>query len=152
MKSLEKLNLENNEIAEVADLVYALNNLNYLDLSNNQLTRISPKISALELLQNAHSYDEKLNKHGLWVIGNPLIIPPKEVWQTNNLYKIYDFLSGYAQKNLNYTYYAQLLFVGCSGVGKSKLIDTFFNNQNDHELNSKTGKNLAKFKIYRQQT
>ncbi|CAF0705124.1 unnamed protein product [Brachionus calyciflorus] len=137
LKNLEKLNLEYNQITDLADLFYELKNLNYLDLSYNKLTRISPKINNLQLLQNAHSYD-KFIKIGFWVIGNPLIIPPKEIWQTNNIHKIYKYLSGYNQRNLNYTFYSKLVFLGCSGIGKSYLIDSFFNNQNGLEPNENT--------------
>jgi hypothetical protein len=142
LKNLKKLSLNNNEMVDfveeitfkktieiqigIPECVYDLVELEYFDLSYNKLTQISPKICNLFNLKKAHTYDKLNNKHGLWLIGNPLKIPPKEIWQTQNIRKIYNYLSSYVQRNLNYVYYSKLIFMGKSGVGKSQVVDSFF--------------------------
>ena len=125
LKSLEKLNLENNLLLDLMDCLYELVNLKYLDLSYNRLSVISPRICQLKNIKLAHSY-EKLNKIGLWIIGNPLEIPCKEIWQTTMINKIYDYLANYAQRMSEYTCYAKLVFIGLTGIGKSYLINNLF--------------------------
>lgn len=139
LRSLEKLALDKNELTELSESLFELVNLVYLDLSYNKLTTIPPTICKLVNLKVSHSY-EKLNKTGLWVIGNPLVIPTKEIWQTQNIGKIYDFLSNYVQRNLNYVFYSKLIFLGQSGLGKSTLIDSFFNSRSEYKINSDSSK------------
>jgi Leucine-rich repeat (LRR) protein len=142
LKGLKKLSLNNNELVDsleeitfkkttelyigIPENVYDLVELEYFDLSYNKLTQISPKICNLFNLKKAHTYDKLNDKHGLWLIGNPLKIPPKEIWQTQNIRKIYNYLSSYVQRNLNYVYYSKLIFMGKSCVGKSQVVDSFF--------------------------
>jgi hypothetical protein len=83
-----------------------------------------------------------LNKTGLWVIGNPLKLPPKEIWQTKSIEKIFDFLANYEQRNLKHVYFSKLIFLGSSGVGKSILLDSLFNAEYD---DSKPDKLCMKF-------
>jgi hypothetical protein len=33
----------------------------------------------------------------------------------------------YDQRNLDYVFYSKLIFIGESGIGKSRLVDAFFN-------------------------
>ena len=145
LKQLEKLTLNNNELVDFTEEVNRKNGeviertaglpdslydnlaeLTHLDLSYNKLTHISPKICNLLNIKVAHSYNRLNEKEGLWLMGNPLKIPPKEIWQTQNVRKIYNYLSSYVQRNLSYVYYAKLIFMGKSGVGKSHLVDSFF--------------------------
>ena len=127
--SLSKDYLVNeNKMLGLPETLFELVELKYLDLSYNKLTQISPKICNLVNLKHAHSYDKLKDKHGLWLIGNPLKIPPKEIWQTQNIKKIYNYLAGYVQRNLNYVYYSKVIFLGKSSVGKSQLVDAFFMN------------------------
>lgn len=130
LKNLERLTLNNNQLNDIADYLFDSVKLVYLDLSYNNLTKISAKICNLKCLKEAHHY-EKLNKTGLWVIGNPLTIPPKEIWQTNNVKKIFDFLSSYNQRHIDHVFYSKLIFMGMSGIGKSSLIDCFYNIRHD---------------------
>ena len=139
LQNLEIFNLERNQITNIADSIFELKHLKYFDLSYNKLKHLSPQISKLQLIANSHSYN-KLNKTGLWVLGNPLEIPPKNIWQTSNLSKIYEYLSTYYLRNLNYTFYSKLIFLGCSGVGKRSLVNSFFNNQQVFNLDSQEGK------------
>ena len=133
-KNLKKLNLLNNELHQLSENLFNLENLTYLDLSYNHLVKISANISKLKFITCSHLYDN-LNKTGLWLIGNPLKIPSKEVWQTTQVQNIYDYVTGYNQKHLDYLYYSKLVFLGVSGVGKSKLVDSFFNNINSENEN-----------------
>lgn len=109
LTSLLELTLDSNQLAEIDESIYELKNLTYLDLSYNNLTTISKKLVQLSKLESAHLYD-KFKKKGFWVIGNPLEVPPKEIWQTKNVEKISSFLSSYEQRNLKYVYYARLFF------------------------------------------
>lgn len=128
VKNLEKLTLDHNKLTDLTEALYELVNLTYLDLSYNKITVISPKICQVKGLKEAHAYN-KLNKVGLWVIGNPLKIPSKEIWQTSNVSKIFDFLASYNQRTLDYVFFSKLIFLGESGIGKSSLIDCFFSNR-----------------------
>jgi Leucine-rich repeat (LRR) protein len=144
-KSMVKLSLEKNQLMDLTfdiyDGLFDLVNLKYLNLSYNNLVKIPPGICALKSLANAHSY-EKLDKTGLWVIGNPLHIPPKEIWQTQSVEKIFGYLSMYNQRNSDYVYYAKLVFLGESGVGKSRLVDSFFDVRNKIPFEDTFGKLL----------
>jgi len=125
LKSLEKLKLDRNSISEISNDLYDLEYLNYLDLDYNKIIRLSQHITKCKSLKVAHSYT-KLDKLGLWLIGNPLKIPPLDYWSTVRIEKIYDFLANYNQRNLDYYYYAKLVFMGQPGIGKSSLIDSFY--------------------------
>jgi Leucine-rich repeat (LRR) protein len=125
-KKLEKLNLEKNQLENVDDSLYELDNLNYLDFSDNHIRFISPNISTLKQIKQAHAFDKFNNKTGLWLLGNPLEIPIKEIWQTMKIDKIYDYLNSYEQRNLEYNYYSSMIFFGASSIGKSKLINNLF--------------------------
>jgi Leucine-rich repeat (LRR) protein len=141
LQSLEKLNLERNQLSSIHDCVYELGNLAYLDLSYNQIALISPKICKLKSMRLAHSY-VKLNKTGLWIIGNPLHIPGKEVWQTTKIYKIYEYLANYSQRTSKFSCYAKLVFVGLSGIGKSHLVNNLFDVKFEVHSTHQTGKCL----------
>ena len=130
--NLRKLALNENEITELSEFVFALQYLNYLDLSNNKLSRISPSIINLKFLTSAHSY-EREDKTGLWLLGNPLKVPAKDIWQTTNINKIFHYLSTYEQRHLDRVYYSKLVFLGASGCGKSALVDSFFSITNVQE-------------------
>ena len=129
ISSLGRKSLPNEQkIACLPESLFELIELNYLDLSYNKLTQVSPKICNLLNMKKAHSYDKLNNKIGLWLIGNPLKIPPKQIWQTQNIKKIFGYLASYVQRNLNYVYYSKMIFMGKTSVGKSQLIDSFFMN------------------------
>ena len=130
--SLRKLALNENEITDLSEFIFGLQYLNYLDLSNNRLNKISASIINLKFLTSAHSY-EREDKTGLWLLGNPLKVPAKEVWQTTNINKIFHHLSTYEQRHLDRVYYSKLIFLGTSGCGKSGLIDSFFSITNAQE-------------------
>lgn len=125
-KNLRRLVLSNNELTELSDSLFLLNYLKYLDLSDNQLEKLSPLICNLRALKSAHSYN-KSDRIGLWLLNNPLRVPSKQIWQTTSIAKIYEDLSTYEQRNKKCTFYAKLVFLGESGVGKTRLIDKFFN-------------------------
>jgi Leucine-rich repeat (LRR) protein len=122
LKSLKRLALDKNEICEISDHLFELKRLEYLDLSKNRITELSPRLQQLECIKYSHSF-EKLNKIGLWLVENPLEVPPKQCWLTTNIEKIYEFLFNYEQKKIDDVYYCRLVFMGESGCGKSLLID-----------------------------
>lgn len=137
--SLTKLDLERNHLMDLHESLFQMNNLIYLNLSYNNLKKLPPGLCKIKSLKLAHSY-EKLNKTGMWVIGNPLYIPPKSIWQTQKINKIFDYLSMYDQRNLNYVFYSKLIFIGESGIGKSRLIDAFFDKRTEFDDNNDIGK------------
>lgn len=147
-KSLQKLRLDRNTISEIAEELYSLELLDYLDLCYNRIICLSEKLSKLKSLKLAHSY-AKLQKIGLWLIGNPLKIPPTDYWSTTNMDKMFNFLSSYTQRNLDYVYYSKLIFIGLPGVGKSSLIDSFYfivekDEQKAHKYQTKLARKLFK--------
>ncbi len=144
LKSLEKLNLEHNQLSSLQDYLYDLVNLVYLDLSYNKISVISPKICNLKNIKLAHSYT-KLNKTGLWIIGNPMQIPCKEIWQTTKINKIYEHLANYEQRNSQYTCYAKLVFIGLSSIGKSYLINNLFDIKFEVHATHQTGNFFLSF-------
>lgn len=137
--SLEKLNLEHNKLTSLPEYVFDLSQLNYLDISYNQIKFISPRICKLKNMKLAHAYD-KINKTGLWLIGNPLDIPTKEIWQTQKIEKIYDYLISYEMRMSEYTCYSKLVFLGLSGIGKSPLINNLFDIKFEVFSTHQTGK------------
>lgn len=86
---------------------------------------MSEKLVRLKSLKVAHSYI-KLERTGLWLLGNPLKIPPADYWSTTHVGKMHNYLSSYIQRNLDYVYYSKLVFIGMPGTGKSSLIDSFY--------------------------
>ncbi len=147
LRSLEKLNLEHNQLSSLLDCLCDLVNLAYLDLSYNKISMISPKICNLKSIKLAHSYS-KLNKTGLWIIGNPLQIPCKEIWQTTKINKIYEYLANYEQRNSQYSCYAKLVFIGLSSIGKSSLINNLFDIKFEVHATHQTGKLIKLFSAF----
>lgn len=129
LTSLESLTLDHNQLTQLLDLELFDNllNLTYLDLSYNNLTHISSRITQLTRLQSAHLYT-KFEKRGLWLMGNPnLVVPPKEVWQTADVTKIFAYMASYEQRSLNFVYYARLVFVGEPKFERrAQLVDALF--------------------------
>jgi hypothetical protein len=124
-KSLQKLRLEKNTITEMSEELYGLEMLSYLDLCYNRIIRLSENLVKLKSLIVAHSYI-KLERTGLWLIGNPLKIPSSDYWSTSRMEKMHNYLSSYIQRNLEYMFYSKLVFIGLPGTGKSSLIDSFY--------------------------
>ncbi len=122
LKSLRKLVLDCNRLTDLPESLYDLVELEYLDLSYNNITKLSNKIIKLRNIKCAHSYI-KLNKTGLWLIGNPLQLPPHNIWKTKSISKIYKYLTTFYQRDINFIYYSKLIFIGDSAVGKSCIID-----------------------------
>lgn len=130
-KQLLKLTLDKNELAHLSNehSLFALDQLVYLDLSYNKLTQIPTSIVGLKSLRIAHSYS-KMDKIGLWIIGNPLRIPGKDVWQTVSIDKIYDYLSNYEQRNLDHVFYANVFVMTATDdalATKVNLVNFLFN-------------------------
>jgi Leucine-rich repeat (LRR) protein len=124
-KGLQKLRLEKNAISELSEELYELDMLFYLDLCYNRIIRLSEKLVRLKSLKLAHSYI-KLERTGLWLIGNPLKIPSSDYWSTTHMEKMHNYLSSYIQRNLDYVFYSKLVFIGLPNTGKSSLIDSFY--------------------------
>ncbi len=133
-KNLRSLALNHNELTELSDSLFMLNYLNYLDLSDNKLEKLSPLICNLKALKSAHSY-VKSDRVGLWLLNNPLSVPSKQIWQTTSIAKIYEDLSTYDQRSRQSTFYSKLVFLGESCIGKSRLVDKFFNILNNFDEN-----------------
>ncbi len=74
----------------------------------------------------------------MWLLNNPLRVPPKDIWQTTNIAQIHAFLFTHLQCIRNEVSYAKLLFLGESGVGKSRLINSFSNKAESQQADFKT--------------
>lgn len=148
LANLEELTLDRNELVHIDDSIYDLLQLRYLDLSYNKLTHLSPKLAALMRLESAHLYD-KFAKKGLWVIGNPLEIPHKEIWQTSNVNKIGSFLSSYEQRNLEFVYYAQLIFIPTHPRLSLQLVDLIFAQKFHPDYDALNRKNKVVRRFYK---
>lgn len=139
LKNLRKLTLDSNKLQTLPETLYNLVYLEYLDISNNKIVKLSNKICRLKSLRCAHSY-KKLNKVGLWLIGNPLLLPPQNIWKTTNIEKIFNFLTTYYNRDINFIYYSKLVFIGDTGSGKSIVIDCLLNPLNIRNiLNASSG-------------
>lgn len=126
LKSLKRLALDHNRLVTLPNELYELTKLEYLNLSHNNLTKLSHKITKLTNLKAAHVY-EKFIKNGLWLTNNPLENPPKDVWITNDINKIYTYLETHFKRNVNYCYFSKLIFIGETNVGKSCMVDCLVN-------------------------
>ena len=133
LKSLKTLVLDCNRLTDLPESLYDLVDLEYLDLSYNVITKLSNSITKLKNLKCSHSY-VKLNKTGLWLIGNPLELPPHKIWKTKTIEKIYNYLTTFYRRDVNYIRYAKLIFIGDSSVGKSIIIDCILNPLNMKKL------------------
>jgi Leucine-rich repeat (LRR) protein len=133
LKSLKTLVLDCNRLTDLPESLFDLVDLEYLDLSNNIITKLSNSITKLRNLKCSHSY-VKLNKTGLWLIGNPLELPPHKIWKTKNIEKIYNYLTTFYRRDVNYIRYSKLIFIGDSNVGKSIIIDCILNPLNLKKL------------------
>ena len=133
LKNLNILVLDCNQLTELPESLFELINLEYLDLSYNSISKLSLSLTNLKNLKCAHSYN-KINKTGLWLIGNPLQLPPHKIWKTKSIEKIYVYLATFYRRDVNYIRYAKLIFTGDSNVGKSVIIDCILNPLNMKNL------------------
>jgi hypothetical protein len=76
----------------------------------------------LKNLTVAHSYN-KLQKYGLWLNGNPLKYPPKEVWRTSQPEKIFDYLKKLAIMKTEHLQRQKLIIIGESQCGKTSFVN-----------------------------
>ena len=73
LKSLEDLNLSDNDFTQIPAEIFNLESLKYLYLSNNQISQIPEKIANLQLLEN------------LWLDGNQITKVPEAIGLLDNL-------------------------------------------------------------------
>lgn len=120
LKSLKRLNLENNEIIEISEQLSELSKLTYLNLSNNHLTDISEKIANMPSLSE------------IYLDENPFDLLPPEI-VARGIKAIRNFYKELEEKD--YLYEVKLILVGQGRVGKTCLSHALINNS--YELDEK---------------
>lgn len=105
---LQAINLRDNKLTAF-DLLPAMRNLRYLDLSNNQLREFAPPAEAIAQLEH------------LWLYGNEnLATPPPEI-VAQGRYAIAGYFRELALQGSERLYEAKLVLVGDGQVGKTTL-------------------------------
>lgn len=122
LKNLITLDVEKNEIKQLPDDICELRNLTTLNIAKNLIHSLPMNLHHLENLTVAHSY-VKLQKHGLWLNGNPLKYPPKEVWRTSEPNKIFDYLKKLAIMKTEHLQRQKLIILGESQCGKTSFVN-----------------------------
>ncbi len=106
LKNLTRLNLSNNQVANISEKISNLKSLKYLDLSTNKLTHLSEKIANMRSLKVLHLED------------NPFDLLPPEII-ARGIESIRNFIKELEKKD--YLYEVKLIIVGEGGVGKTCL-------------------------------
>ncbi|XP_076114534.1 malignant fibrous histiocytoma-amplified sequence 1-like isoform X1 [Mytilus galloprovincialis] len=122
LKNLITLDVEKNEIKKLPDEICDLTKLSTLNIAKNQIHSLPMHLHNLENLTVAHSYD-KLQKYGLWLNGNPLKYPPKEIWRTSEPTKIFDYLKKLAIMKTEHLQRQKLAIIGESQCGKTSFVN-----------------------------
>lgn len=120
--NLTRLTLSDKKLIDLNEALDQLHKLNYMHLSDKELERLSTKFIQLKPHKQMHSCDKLHDQYDPWLIGNEPEVPPKQIWQANNIKKLYNYLSDYDQMDLNSVFYSKLMFFGHTDVRKSYLI------------------------------
>lgn len=81
----------NNFFTIFVETIVELTELSTLDLTENCLAALPINFYKMKNLRTAHTY-LKIHKHGLWLHKNPLKVPPREVWNTEQPESIYSYM------------------------------------------------------------
>lgn len=122
LKNLITLDIEKNEIKTLPDEICELTQLTTLNIAKNLIHSLPMHLHNLENLTVAHSYN-KLQKYGLWLNGNPLKYPPKEIWRTSQPEKIFDYLKKLAIMKTEHLQRQKLIIIGESQCGKTSFVN-----------------------------
>lgn len=122
LKNLITLDVEKNEIKKLPDEICELTELTTLNIAKNQIHSLPMHLHNLKNLTVAHNYN-KLHKYGLWLNGNPLKYPPKEIWRTAQPEKIFDYLKKLAIMKTEHLQRQKLIIIGESQCGKTSFVN-----------------------------
>ncbi|CAD5115305.1 DgyrCDS4293 [Dimorphilus gyrociliatus] len=91
LKRLKQLLCSKNRLQNLPFSICNLFKLHTLDISNNELSSLPNDMASLIGIKSAHSY-RKLHIDGLWLHGNPLTQPPPQIWKTDDIQSIFDYM------------------------------------------------------------
>lgn len=121
LKRLRKLILDRNQLQCLPESIATLNDLDTLDLTKNRLRELPTCLYQMQSLSALHVY-RQLHKHGLWLHQNPLIVPPPQVWQTDDIRAIYDYLRRYEIRQTADLQRLKVIVLGARQCGKTSLV------------------------------
>ena len=126
LKKLKTLILDKNQLQSLPDSIADLDELETLDLTNNRLRQLPTCMYRMKKIVSAHTFC-KLHRYGLWLHKNPLVVPPPQVWQTEDVKMIYDYLRKYEIRQTKNLQRLKIVVLGAKQSGKTSLVRSMVN-------------------------
>jgi len=138
-RSLLTLDISYNELNVISDEICHLEQLETLDLRYNQLKNLPLSIRQMTGLKCMNMFDERFQRIGLHLLGNPITDPPSYLWKSTSIRPLFDYIETKEKLFSNNFYHLKLILIGPKSIGKTALTIKLINN---HKMISNTRKTL----------